>query len=43
MEHQHLQPPKTDAKIEAERRAEHAALLARISELEQRVAALESK
>jgi hypothetical protein len=37
------QHPKTDAQIAEQKTAEHLALLNRIAELEQRVAALESK
>lgn len=37
------QHPKTDAQIEAQKHAEHLALLNRIAELEQRVAALKGK
>jgi len=38
-----LQHPATAEQIEAARKAEHTALLQRLSELEQRVAALEVK
>lgn len=38
-----VQHPKTDAQIAEQRHAEHLALLNRIAELEQRVAALEAK
>jgi hypothetical protein len=38
-----IQHPKTDAQIIEQKRQEHVALLTRVAELEQRVAALEGK
>ena len=44
MSEQHnIQHPKTDAQIAEQKKQERAALLARIAELEQRVAALEAR
>jgi hypothetical protein len=43
MSNQNREHPKTDAQIASQKHAEHTALLNRIVELEQRVAALETK
>jgi len=43
MPQNHMQHPKTDAQVAEQKHAEHTALLNRVAELEQRVAALEAK
>jgi len=42
MPQNHMQHPKTDAQVADQKHAEHTALLNRVAELEQRVAALEA-